>query len=122
MAKHIRTCQRNSAESHPISYIFTDFRISDPNDVMVAEEYRSTAMDRGCVFISVVLDCDVAERTDGRSSTVETDGSSETRQEGQLYRFGVPEEIEVNISRYTAEEAIESIINHVRMAMGGSVE
>ncbi|KAL8929840.1 MAG: hypothetical protein Q9208_000984 [Pyrenodesmia sp. 3 TL-2023] len=96
-------------------YIFTDFETSNPQDAMVAEAYRSAAITRDDrAFIPVILRSDSAEHDYRQSLPRETASTAGMGQSAQLYRFGTPEEIEVNVSQRSPEEVAEAIKAHVR--------
>ncbi|KAL8839488.1 MAG: hypothetical protein Q9170_001711 [Blastenia crenularia] len=116
-------------------YILTDFQTSNPLGGTVAEEYRSAALARDCTFIPIILDCDVdenarrmmsAERTqkvaqEGKGMLVDEGLLREMRGRGQIYEFGSPEEVVVDVSRMEVGEAADVIAGHVRRVVQGEV-
>ncbi|KAL8942745.1 MAG: hypothetical protein Q9216_001493 [Gyalolechia sp. 2 TL-2023] len=108
-------------------YIFTDFQTSNPLGGTVAEEYRSAALSRDCIFIPVILDCNMEENarrmmsaeraekvTHGAGMLRSTDALREMRGRGEIYSFGCPEEMVVDVGGMEADEAARVIAGHVR--------
>ncbi|KAL8719367.1 MAG: hypothetical protein Q9225_003624 [Loekoesia sp. 1 TL-2023] len=118
-----------------VIYIFTDFQTSNPLGGIVAEEYRSAALRRGCAFIPIILECDVEENArrmmsaervakvaQGKGMLLSTELLRKMRGRGEIYRFGCPEEKVVDVSRMEAGEAAGVIIGYVREVMGRYLE
>lgn len=113
------------------SYIFTDFQTSNALGRATAAEYRDAAVARGCAFIPVVLDCDVQENkrrmvserrvnevtARGKGMLLDTEVLAGMRGRGEVYRFGCPEEMVVDVSWLGVEEAVDVIVGHVREVM-----
>ncbi|KAI4115075.1 MAG: hypothetical protein LQ338_007911, partial [Usnochroma carphineum] len=124
-----------SDESLDYTYIFTDFQTSSPEGGTVAEEYRSVAIDRGCAFIPVILVCDAEENArrmmsedkvekvaHGKGMLLDTKALEEMRGRGEIYEFGCPEEVVVDVSRLTADEAAKLMAEHVKKIIADSVD
>ncbi|KAL9029067.1 MAG: hypothetical protein Q9196_002649 [Gyalolechia fulgens] len=114
-------------------YIFTDFQTSDPLGGTVAEEYRSAALNRRCIFIPIILDCDVEENA-RRMMSVDRVARGQgmfhsaellremRRRGGEIYSFGCPEEMAVDVGGMEADEAAGLIAGHANKMMGQNGE
>ncbi|KAL9001595.1 MAG: hypothetical protein Q9188_005441 [Gyalolechia gomerana] len=117
------------------TYIFTDFQTSNPLGGTVAEEYRSAALSRDCIFIPIILDCDMEENArrmmsvervekvaHGKGMLLSADSLREMRGRGEIYSFGSLEETVVDVSDMEADEAGGVIAGHVRKTVGEGSE
>ncbi|KAL8973771.1 MAG: hypothetical protein Q9197_001985 [Variospora fuerteventurae] len=114
-------------------FIITDYRSMDTSDAMFAELYREAALHRGCDFISVILEDNTPERSDGdvtestgvdgtgtneeaaerTAAPTETAEPAETRLNTPLYTFDVPHELRFTMVRSNLHEVAMEIAQYV---------
>ncbi|KAL8649594.1 MAG: hypothetical protein Q9210_004304 [Variospora velana] len=114
-------------------FIITDYRLMDTGDATFAELYREAALHRGSDFISVILEDDTPERSDGdttestgvdatgtndeaaerTAAPIDTAQSAGTRQSIPLYTFGVPHELKFTMVRNNLREVAMEIAQYV---------
>lgn len=64
----------------------------------------------------------VREAAAGMGMLLDTKSLEEMREQGELYRFGTPEELVLDVTRLKVDEAVKIIAEHVRKIMEPSVE
>ncbi|KAL8938577.1 MAG: hypothetical protein Q9211_003144 [Gyalolechia sp. 1 TL-2023] len=101
--------------------------------IEIAEEYRSAALNRRCIFIPIILDCDVEENA-RRMMSVDRVARGQgmfhsaellremRRRGGEIYSFGCPEEMAVDVGGMEADEAAGLIAGHANKMMGQNGE
>jgi hypothetical protein len=111
-----------SEASAPFTWIFTDSRSSSPIGSAGAQDFKNAANLRRALFIPVVLHCEMAENVlrissgkRGTGNTKLTDPAilEAIRLKEDIYTFGGPHELELDITKITASEAAEKIYEHV---------
>lgn len=94
---------------------------------MVSQEYADAAAARGSTFIPVVLSCDLevnaarmvsAQRVElfekhGKGMLLDTEMLRDIRSQAKIHRFGVPEELILDVSKMSPEETAKVIYHHV---------
>jgi hypothetical protein len=90
-------------------------RSTQPADIDVAEEYRAAAQRAERVFIPVVLMCDVDENArrlqseergqSGTTKLTDVESLRQMRQSYELYQFEVAEELVLDVTNMSAEDA-----------------
>ncbi|KAL8700967.1 MAG: hypothetical protein Q9201_005159 [Fulgogasparrea decipioides] len=109
-----------------VVYIFTDFQTINARGASVANEYLSAARARDSPFIPVILDCDGQENAQrmmseerfqklkqGKNILLHPALLAEMRGRGEIFKFSVDEEIEINISTIPTDQAAKVIAKHV---------
>ncbi|KAH8883527.1 hypothetical protein GQ53DRAFT_429979 [Thozetella sp. PMI_491] len=130
LRRHILDIISTAEETKHTTWIFTDCRTADSVGAEAAGDYKTASHQRGVPFISVVLICDVeenAQRMAGRVRGVETstkladlDVLRTIRKEMQLYTFGEPDELQLDVTQLTAAEAARHILEHIAKVVGAS--
>ena len=115
------------ASAPDIIYIFTDSQSSSELGSGVAQEYQESARKRECPFISVILSCHLEENikrltSPGRgepSNTKLTDLGIflTTRETEDIYHFGGPMELELDVTEATARAIAEKVYTFVRESL-----
>jgi hypothetical protein len=110
-------------EARPTTWIFTDSRERSAAGASAAKEYQDAARQRGALFISIVLNCELEENLrrmacPGRELGQTTKLRDATilrriRDEEALHSFGGPMELSVDVIRLTPSEAAEIIVEHI---------
>ena len=117
-----------------ISYIFTDFQSTNEPGPSVAKEYRDAAYARECAFIPIILKCggeenanrmQSAERVElvekhGKGMLLDTETLRKMRSRVEIHQFGCPEELVLDVTRMTADQAAEAVHQHIRKVAAGS--
>jgi hypothetical protein len=112
-----------SVSTNEVTWICTDQRPSSGAGSSAAQDYLQAALSRGSRFISVVLNCEAAENErrltaanrGGPNNTKLTDiGILRTIRESEdLYHFGGPDELELDVSAMSASETAKVIFDFV---------
>lgn len=108
------------------TWIFTDSRSSDPIGRSAAQDFKLAAERRGVKFIPVILNCSIEENlkraASARRSTTAKITDPEVihkiRQEETMYRFGIEEDLELDVTMMKAFEAAQRICHHVQTLSG----
>lgn len=104
------------------TWIFTDSRSSNPIGSAGAQDYKNAANLRGALFIPIILHCEMAENVIRVSSEERATGNTKLtdpavlktiRLQEDIYTFGGPYELELDITNMTASEAAEKIYEHL---------
>jgi hypothetical protein len=105
-----------------VTEVVSDCRTEIANDVVIAHEFRVSALEAGCKFIPIVLTCEVdahikrvgsEERTQSVSAKlVDAAAVEELRREWgeKMYRFGVIEESVLDETSLSPKEAVRVIV------------
>lgn len=109
-----------------MTWIFTDQQYAGAEGSSIARSYQRAAAARGSVFISIVLDCELAENmrraqyterlSDGKNSKLaDPDVLQQIRAEEQIHRFGLKDELVLDVSNLHPSVAAERIFYHYGM-------
>lgn len=98
----------------------------------MAREFAAAARLRGCAFIPVVMSCQAAENERrirsperissvlaGKGMLIDTAVLLELRKSGDLFGFGVPEQLQIDVTALEACKVADSIVKHLREVTGG---
>lgn len=126
MRKAVRSQALNEAiaSAPDITYIFTDSQSSDEIGSATAQEYETSAKKRGCPFISIILSCQLEENM-RRLQALGRGGSTNTkltdldifrsiRETEDIYHFGGPMELELEVTETSAAATAEKIHAFIR--------
>ncbi|KAM0472347.1 hypothetical protein ACHAPX_008775 [Trichoderma viride] len=126
--RHMLETIATSEATAPFTWIFTDSRSAESSGGTEARDYKDAADLRGTLFIPVIL-CHgyppsftevISEFTEWNRQT----GAGNSRltrpavlrrigSEENMYVFGGPNKLRLDVSKLTAQEAAEKIYNHV---------
>jgi hypothetical protein len=111
-----------------LRYIFTDFQTCTDLGKSAAKKYIEAAKQRGCPFIPIILTCReeqnvqrmmCSERVEmvksGKGMLLDTEFLVAMRGRGEIYSFGVPEELRLDVSDLQPCEVAEKILNHLEV-------
>ncbi|KAL6696351.1 hypothetical protein J3F84DRAFT_408184 [Trichoderma pleuroticola] len=120
--RHILSTIATSEATQQFTWIFTDSRSSSLIGSMGAQDYKDAASIRGVPFISVILRCQleenvtrilVEERGAGfNTKLTDPEVLKKIRQEEDIYTFGGPYELELDITNITPTGAAQKIYEH----------
>lgn len=121
--RHILSTIATSEATQQFTWIFTDSRSSSLIGSTGAEDYRDAANRRGVPFISIILRCQLEENVarvlgEGRGAGFNTkltdpEALKRIRQEEDIYTFGGPYELELDITNITPTGAAQKIYEHL---------
>lgn len=110
-------------EAQPTTWIFTDSRERSAAGATAAKDYQDAAHERGALFISIVLNCDLEENI--RRMTCPKRESGQTtklrdpkilrkiRDVEALHQSGGPNELHLDVTHISPGEAAEIIVEHI---------
>jgi hypothetical protein len=115
-----------STSTKDVTWIFTDSQSSDALGSLSAKDYHRAVAERGSTFFSIVLTCDFEEnqkriQTSDRSLRGKlTDVSilKTIRDEEDLFRFHDENELVLDATNLSVEEAARVIVEHVKARLG----
>ncbi|KAK1252713.1 hypothetical protein MKX08_003900 [Trichoderma sp. CBMAI-0020] len=120
--RHILNTIATSEATARTTWIFTDSRSSDPIGSTGAQDYENAANLRGALLIPIILHCEMAENLTRVMSEERGTGNTKLRDAATLenirlkediYTFGGPYELKLDITNITASEAAEKIYEHL---------
>lgn len=126
LRRYILNIITTSEATKNASWIFTDARCTSDLGSMAAQDYRLAAERRGVTFVPIALSCSSEENlrrismraasTISGSTTKLTDPALllQVRQEETMYRFGVDQELDLDVTELTSSEAAEKISQHLK--------
>lgn len=120
--RHILNTIATSEATQQFTWIFTDSRSSSPIGITGAQDYKNAADLRGVPFIPIVLHCQIQEnmrrilsegRGTGNTKLTDLAVLKTIRLEEDIYTFGGPYELELDVTDITASEAAKKIYEHL---------
>ncbi|CAF9902905.1 MAG: hypothetical protein ALECFALPRED_000064 [Alectoria fallacina] len=110
-----------------ITYIFTDSQSSSDIGLATAQEYETSAKKRRCPFVSIILSCHLEEnmrrlQAVGRGESTDTkltdlDIFRSIRETEDVYHFGGPMELELEVTETSAAATAEKIHAFIRESL-----
>lgn len=120
--RHILNTIATSEAAARSTWIFTDSRSSDLIGSAGAQDYKDAADLRGAFFIPIILHCEMTENLTRLSSEERGTGNTKLRDPAilkairlkeDIYTFGGPCELKMDITNMTASEAAKRIHEHL---------
>ena len=108
------------------SFIFTDFQTTNESGPSVASEYEKAAKRRGCKFIPIILECQLAENekrirspdrlalvAGGKGMLLDTAVLRGFRKKEHIFRFENSNELGLDVTELSPSQAAQEILEHV---------
>ncbi|KAL7899223.1 hypothetical protein HDV63DRAFT_334189 [Trichoderma sp. SZMC 28014] len=120
--RHILNTIATSEAAARFTWIFTDSRSSGPIGSAGAQDYKDAANLREALFVPIILHCEMTENLTRISSEERGAGNTKLRDPAVLktirltediYTFGGPYELKLDVTSMTAPEAAKKIYEHL---------
>ncbi|KAH6674744.1 hypothetical protein B0J14DRAFT_652928 [Halenospora varia] len=113
-------------DTFEFAYIFTDVQADNDLGHKVVGQFASGARSRGCVFIPVVLDCDLKVNVErirseerlqlvahGKGMLTDLGVLDEMRAKWEILKYDCPESLELDITHLQPKDAAKRIVKHL---------